>query len=77
MEGGDALDGVTGGGDFDFVGAEFLDQVDGASEGAVAFAVEAGGEGFDSALEDDRLRSGDLLQERQACWLDYTTETKW
>ena len=21
----------------------------------------------------DRLRSGDLLHERQACWLDYTT----
>ena len=29
-------------------------------------------------LEDgvpDRLRSGDLLHERQACWLDYTTGT--
>jgi hypothetical protein len=26
----------------------------------------------------DRLRSGDLLLERQACWLDYTTGTeKW
>ena len=25
----------------------------------------------------DRLRSGDLLHERQACWLDYTTGTKW
>ncbi len=24
----------------------------------------------------DRLRSGDLLHERQACWLDYTTGTK-
>ena len=24
----------------------------------------------------DRLRSGDLLRERQACWLDYTTGTK-
>ena len=23
----------------------------------------------------DRLRSGDLLHERQACWLDYTTGT--
>ena len=25
----------------------------------------------------DRLRSGDLLHERQACWLGYTTGTKW
>ena len=25
----------------------------------------------------DRLRSGDLLHERQTCWLDYTTGTKW
>jgi len=24
----------------------------------------------------DRLRSGDLLHERQACWLDYTTGTE-
>ena len=24
----------------------------------------------------DRLRSGDLLLEKQACWLDYTTGTK-
>ncbi len=24
----------------------------------------------------DRLRSGDLLRERQACWLDYTTGTE-
>ena len=23
----------------------------------------------------DRFRSGDLLHERQACWLDYTTGT--
>ncbi len=22
-------------------------------------------------------RAGDLLHERQACWLDYTTGTKW
>ena len=25
----------------------------------------------------DRLRSGDLLLEKQACWLDYTTRTDW
>ena len=43
---------------------------------------ESGGSAFprepraDENGVPDRLRSGDLLHERQACWLDYTTGTK-
>ena len=42
---------------------------------------ESGGSAFprepraDENGVPDRLRSGDLLHERQACWLDYTTGT--
>src|SRR6516162_9052424 len=52
FEAGDGFDGVAVDGDFDFVGAEFLGEVDGSGEGAVAFAVEAGGEGGDGGGED-------------------------